>query len=644
MKLTTLTNKSLVNLQTTFSSREEAIYALADQLDQQGKLYNKQEYLDAVFAREDQGPTALGEGLAVPHGKTDAVKEAGFAVATLKEDMKWQGLDEDEDVNLIFLIAIPNAEAGSTHMHLLTELTTTLVDDDVREAVLKATTADEIFALLDGDNHQENKQDNLDTNAPTIVCVTACPAGIAHTYMAAEYLEKAGKKLGYNVHVEKQGANGIEDRLTADQLNNAVACVFAAEVAIKELERFNGIPRVETPVAEPIKHAERILNEAIEESKKGNTSERTVVTDNQPKKLPLKTELKQALLSGISYAVPLIVAGGTVLAVAVLIAQIFDLQELYATKDSWLWMYRKLGGGLLGTLMVPVLAAYTAYSLADKPALGPGFAAGIAANLIGSGFLGGVVGGLIAGYVMRWVKDNVRLSPAFNGFLTFYLYPVIGTLVAGSLMLFVIGKPVAMINQGLTDWLNGMSGTNALLLGAIIGLFVSFDLGGPVNKAAYAFCLGAMANGVYGPYAIFGSVKMVSAFTVTASTMIAPRLFKDFEIETGKSTWLLGLAGITEGAIPMAIEDPIRVIGSFLLGSVVTGAMIGAAGIGLSTPGAGIFSIFLLHDGGLGAFSAAAIWFGAALIGTIISTITLLVWRGHAVKKGKFEVQTAAQN
>ncbi|GAB7224234.1 PTS 2-O-a-mannosyl-D-glycerate transporter subunit IIABC [Vibrio owensii] len=643
MKLTSLTNPSLINLQTTFESRDAAIRALADQLDLQGKLHNKEEYLQAVFAREEQGPTALGEGLAVPHGKTDAVKEAAFAVATLKQDLKWQGLDEDEDVNLIFLIAIPNAEAGSTHMHLLTELTTTLVDDDVREAVLNATNVEQIFALLDGQAEQEEKQDQLDTNAPTIVCVTACPAGIAHTYMAAEYLEKTGKKLGYNVHVEKQGANGIEDRLTAEQLNSATAVVFAAEVAIKELERFDGIPRVEVPVAEPIKHSERILNEAVEAGKAGRSADAAVATNDKPKKLPLKTELKQALLSGISYAVPLIVAGGTVLAVAVLLAQMFNLQDLYAEEGSWLWMYRKLGGGLLGTLMVPVLAAYTAYSLADKPALGPGFAAGIAANLIGSGFLGGVVGGLIAGYVMRWVKENVRLNPAFNGFLTFYLYPVIGTLVAGSLMLFVIGKPVAWLNQGLTDWLNGMSGTNALLLGAVIGLFVSFDLGGPVNKAAYAFCLGAMANGVYGPYAIFGSVKMVSAFTVTASTMLAPRLFKDFEIETGKSTWLLGLAGITEGAIPMAIEDPIRVIGSFLLGSVVTGAMVGAAGVGLSTPGAGIFSIFLLHDAGLGAFTAAAIWFGAALIGATISTITLIMWRAHAVKKGKFVTEAAVQ-
>ncbi|MDA0386396.1 PTS 2-O-a-mannosyl-D-glycerate transporter subunit IIABC [Vibrio parahaemolyticus] len=644
MKLTSLTNPSLINLQTTFESRDAAIRALAEQLDQQGKLNSKEDYLQAVFAREEQGPTALGEGLAVPHGKTDAVKEAAFAVATLKQDLKWQGLDEDEDVNLIFLIAIPNAEAGSTHMHLLTELTTTLVDDDVREAVLNATTVEQIFSLLDGQSESEEKPDQLDINAPTIVCVTACPAGIAHTYMAAEYLEKTGKKLGLNVHVEKQGANGIEDRLTAEQLNRATAVVFAAEVAIKELERFDGIPRIEVPVSEPIRHSERILNEAVETGKNGRSAERTVATNDKPKKLPLKTELKQALLSGISYAVPLIVAGGTVLAIATLIAQYFNLQDVYAEQGSWLWMYRQLGGGLLGTLMVPVLAAYTAYSLADKPALGPGFAAGIAANLIGSGFLGGVVGGLLAGYIMRWVKENVRLSPAFNGFLTFYLYPVIGTLVAGSLMLFVVGKPVAWLNQGLTDWLNGMSGTNALLLGAIIGFFVSFDLGGPVNKAAYAFCLGAMANGVYGPYAIFGAVKMVSAFTVTASTMMTPRLFKEFEIEVGKSTWLLGLAGITEGAIPMAIQDPIRVIGSFLLGSVVTGAMVGAAGIGLSTPGAGIFSMFLLHDAELGGFMAAAIWFGSALIGAIISSITLIMWRTHAVKSGKFTTEAATQH
>ena len=567
----------------------------------------------------------------MPHGKTAAEKEAAFAVATLSEPLQWEGVDGPEAVDLVVLLAIPPNEAGTTHMQLLTALTTRLADDEIRARIQSATTPDELLSALDDKGGTQPSASF--SNAPTIVCVTACPAGIAHTYMAAEYLEKAGRKLGVNVYVENQGANGLEGRLTADQLNSATACIFAAEVAIKESERFNGIPALSVPVAEPIRHAEALIQQALTLKRSDET--RTVQQDTQPVK-SVKTELKQALLSGISFAVPLIVAGGTVLAVAVLLSQIFGLQDLFNEENSWLWMYRKLGGGLLGILMVPVLAAYTAYSLADKPALAPGFAAGLAANMIGSGFLGAVVGGLIAGYLMRWVKNHLRLSSKFNGFLTFYLYPVLGTLGAGSLMLFVVGEPVAWINNSLTAWLNGLSGSNALLLGAILGFMCSFDLGGPVNKAAYAFCLGAMANGVYGPYAIFASVKMVSAFTVTASTMLAPRLFKEFEIETGKSTWLLGLAGITEGAIPMAIEDPLRVIGSFVLGSMVTGAIVGAMNIGLSTPGAGIFSLFLLHDNGAGGVMAAIGWFGAALVGAAISTAILLMWRRHAVKHGNY--------
>ncbi|MBE0127510.1 PTS 2-O-a-mannosyl-D-glycerate transporter subunit IIABC [Citrobacter amalonaticus] len=631
MNLTTLTQRDALCLNARFTSCEEAIRTLAQRLTALGKIADSDVFLEEVFARENLGPTALGEGLAVPHGKTSAVKEAAFAVATLSEPLSWEGIDGPEAVELIFLLAIPQEEAGSTHMQLLTALTTKLADDETRARVMAATNADELLSALDDNTHGPTVATPF--NAPTIVCVTACPAGIAHTYMAAEYLEKAGRKLGVNVFVEKQGANGIEGRLTADQLNTASACIFAAEVAIKESERFAGIPALTVPVAEPIRHAEQLIRQALalepQNEKRARQEE-----SHQPK--GFKTELKQALLSGISFAVPLIVAGGTVLAVAVLLAQIFGLQSLFDQENSWLWMYRKLGGGILGILMVPVLAAYTAYSLADKPALAPGFAAGLAANMIGSGFLGAIAGGLIAGYLMRWVKNHLRLSSKFNGFLSFYLYPVVGTLGAGSLMLFVVGEPVAWLNNSLTVWLNGLSGANALLLGAILGFMCSFDLGGPVNKAAYAFCLGAMANGVYGPYAIFASVKMVSAFTVTASTLVSPRLFKAFEIETGKSTWLLGLAGITEGAIPMAIEDPVRVIGSFVLGSMATGAMVGAMNIGLSTPGAGIFSLFLLHDAGYGGVLAAAGWFGAALVGTAISTLVLLLWRRYAVKQGKY--------
>lgn len=631
MNLTTLTHPDAVCVQAQYTSRYEAIRQLTMRLVTLGKITDGNAFLTEVFHRESLGPTALGEGLAVPHGKSAVVKEAAFAVATLCEPLNWEGVDGPENVELIFLLAIPLAEAGSTHIQVLTELTSRLADETLRARVMAATTAAALLAALDDAPQEDGVVAFVD--APTIVCVTACPAGIAHTYMAAEYLEKAGRKLGVNVVVEKQGANGIEGRLTAQQLRTAQACIIAAEVALKESERFQGIPTLSVPVAEPLRHAEALIKRALALPPEG--THRHVQTGNDVSK-SLKTELKQALLSGISFAVPLIVAGGTVLAVAVLLAQMLGLQHLFEQENSWLWMYRKLGGGMLGTLMVPVLAAYTAYSLADKPALAPGFAAGLAANMIGSGFLGAIAGGLIAGYLMRWVKNHIRLSQRYNGFLTYYLYPVIGVLGAGSLMLFVIGEPVAWINTSLTAWLNGLSGANALLLGTLLGFMCSFDLGGPVNKAAYAFCLGAMANGVYGPYAIFASVKMVSAFTVTASTMLAPHLFKPFEIETGKSTWLLGLAGITEGAIPMAIEDPLRVIGSFVVGSMATGAIIGVMGIGLSTPGAGIFSLFLLHDAGMGGAIAAAGWFGAALGGTMLSTLILLFWRRQGVKKGKY--------
>ncbi|HFF3787622.1 PTS 2-O-a-mannosyl-D-glycerate transporter subunit IIABC [Enterobacter mori] len=633
MNLTTLTHSSAVCVQARYASRDEAIRQLTMRLVARGKITDGDAFLAEVYRRESQGPTALGEGLAVPHGKSSAVNEAAFAVATLSEPLEWEGVDGPENVELIVLLAIPPAEAGSTHIQVLTALTSRLADDVLRERVMAAATAEDLLDALNGGSQEDEVA--ILVNAPTVICVTACPAGIAHTYMAAEYLEKAGRKLGVNVVVEKQGANGIEGRITAQQLQEAKACIFAAEVAIKESERFQGIPAISVPVAEPLRHAEALIERALALPSSSEAQ------PGQAEKKSVKTELKQALLSGISFAVPLIVAGGTVLAVSVLLAQILSLQHLFDQENSWLWMYRKLGGGMLGILMVPVLAAYTAYSLADKPALTPGFAAGLAANMIGSGFLGAIIGGLIAGYLMRWVKNHIRLSSRFNGFLTFYLYPVIGVLGAGSLMLFVIGEPVAWLNTTLTAWLNGLSGANALLLGAILGFMCSFDLGGPVNKASYAFCLGAMANGVYGPYAIFASVKMVSAFTVTASTLLAPKLFKPFEIETGKSTWLLGLAGITEGAIPMAIEDPLRVIGSFVLGSMVTGAIVGAMGIGLSTPGAGIFSLFLLHDAGLSGVVAAAGWFGAALVGTAISTFILLLWRRQAVKKGNYVTEDA---
>lgn len=384
---------------------------------------------------------------------------------------------------------------------------------------------------------------------------------------------------------------------------------------------------------EPLKKADELIEKASKfqrlrkrniDAKKSDSSE----------KISVKEEIKRSILTGISYVVPIIVAGGTILAFAVLIAQIFSLQEVYNLQNSWLWLYRQLGGGLLGTMMVPILSAYMSFSIAEKPGLAPGIAGGIAANLIGSGFLGGLASGLIAGYTMKFIKKYIKINKSLNGFLVFYLYPVLGSLITGSIMLFIIGKPVSIVNQGLTNWLTGLSGANAALLGAIIGIFVSFDLGGPVNKSAYAFCIGAIANGNFVPYAAFASIKMVSAFTTTVATVIKPKHFSEAEIETGRTTWLLGFAGITEGAIPLMLEDPFRVIPSFIVGSMVTGAIVASCNIGLQVPGAGIISMFVLENNAVySKFMSAIIWFGAAIIGTVISSIVLIILKGLKYKK-----------
>ncbi len=632
MELKKLTNKRLISIDLDVETKEEAIRYLVKKLAQEDKLHSEVEFYEAVMDREKLSPTGLEAGLAIPHGKSKTVKEAAFAVAKLKKPIEdWESIDENNKVELVFLLAIPEAEAGSTHLKVLSELAQKIANPKYREALSKSKTANELYNSLDG-NFEEKNSNKENESDEIIVAVTACPAGIAHTYMAAEALQRAGKELGVNIYVEKQGANGIEDSHTNEQLKKASVAIFATDVAVKNEERYNHLPIYKTTVATPLKDAKGVIEKALELSKNQEKKEYKP-QDNSVNKSngSLKNELKNSILTGISHIIPIIVAGGMILAFAVLVAQGFGLQELYNTENSWLWLFRKLGGGMLGTLMVPVLSAYMAYSIADKPALGPGFAAGVAANLINGGFLGGMLGGFLAGYIVKYLKKSFPPKGTFAGFISFWVYPVVGSLAVGALMLLVFGKPVAALNQGLLDWLNNLSGTNAILLGAVIGIMVSFDLGGPVNKAAYTFCIGAMANGNYVPYATFASVKMVSAFSVTAATLLFKKYFEEHEREVGKSTWLLGLAGITEGAIPFMIEDPIRVIPSLCIGSAITGAIITSTNIGLSVPGAGIFSLFVLQ--GAPMVQAAAIWLGAALIGAFVSAVLLVITRIHKLKK-----------
>ena len=467
----------------------------------------------------------------------------------------------------------------------------------------------------------------------TVVAVTACPAGIAHTYMAADALVKAGEELGVKAYVEKQGANGVEDRHTAERLNQADAAIFAVEVAVKESERFEHLPTYKTRVAAPIKEGKAVIQAALKLAETGKKGEyKQTETTNGGEKNSVMEDIKGAVLTGISYIIPLIVAGGMINAFAVLLAQGFGLNDLLATEGSWLWSFKQMGSGLLGTIMIPVLSAYMAYSLGDKTALAPGFAAGIASNLIGGGFLCGMLVGLVAGYSVRWLRKTIPAKGTLAGFVSFWVYPVLSTLIVGVAMFLLIGKPIAAINMALIEILGSMSGSNGALLGAILGVMVSFDLGGPVNKAAYTFCVGAMAEGILMPYAAFASVKMVSGFAITASTKLFKQYFTKEEKEAGNSTWILVLAGITEGAIPFMMADPVRVIPSLCIGSAVTGAIIGATGIGLDVPGAGIFSMFLLKDG-MGIFLNALIWFFAAVIGALISTVILVALRKAKLNK-----------
>lgn len=636
MQLCKLTSVDVITIDAPLTTKAEVITHLIDKIFQAGKLHSKEEFYQAVMAREALSATGFEDGLAIPHGKSKTVKEAFFAVARLKTPIKdWESLSEKNEVDLVFMLAIPEAEGGSTHLEVLSTLATRIVGPEYRQRLKDAKTVKAFYESLDTVVSTRTAPIILaDKPLRTIVAVTACPAGIAHTYMAAKALELAGEKMGYTVYVEKQGANGIEDRHTNQQLAEAEFAIFAVDVAVKNEERYAHLPIYRTPVAEPLKNAKGVIEKAMEAS--AQKQKRAYVangSNDQDGGKSFGDEIKQSILTGISYIIPIIVAGGMVLAFSTLVAQGFGLQDLYNQENSWLWMYRKLGGNMLGTLMIPVLSAYMAYSIADKPALGPGFAAGVAANLISGGFIGGMLGGFIAGYLVRYLKRLVPSKGTFAGFISFWVYPVLGTLIVGTIMMVALGGPVAALNKGLLDWLSSLSGGNALLLGAVLGVMVSFDLGGPVNKAAYTFCLGAMASGNIVPYAAFASVKMVSAFSCTAATVFFKQYFEDFEQDIGKSTWLLGLAGITEGAIPFMIEDPIRVIPSFCIGSAVTGAMVAYWQIGLPVPGAGIFSLFLLK--GAEAWTAAAVWFGAALIGTAISTALLVVTRIHKLKAVK---------
>ncbi len=633
MKLSNLTNENMIILNSSLSKKADIIKELVDVLYKNGKITSKEEFAKSIYEREEISETGIENGLAIPHGKSDCVKEAAFVVMTTRDVVSdWESIDPDNEVKNIIMLAIPKSESGSTHLDILATLMTKMSDDDYAARLFGSKTAKELYTNLDFEKAEDNTTEIEYTK--TIVAVTACPSGIAHTYMAAEALVKAGKELGVKVYVEKQGANGIEDRHTSELLKNADAAIFSVGVAVKEADRFSHLPITQTQVAEPLKDAKSIIKRALEKAENFQKGE-YVANDSSEGKMKIGQEIKQAVMTGISHMVPLVVAGGMILALAVLITQQFGLQDLYNEAGSWLNNFRLLSGGLLGTLLVPVMAAYMAYAISEKTALCAGFAAGLAANMVGGGFLAGMLGGLLAGYIVRYMKKYLPAKGAFSGFISFFIYPIVSTVLIGSIMFFIIGEPIAWINTALFDFLRGLQGANVLLLGAVIGIMTSFDLGGPVNKAAYAFSVAALDENVLLPYAIFASVKMVSGFAITMTTLVAKKYYTQEEREAGKTTWLLALGGITEGAIPFMMKHPLKVILSLCTGSAICGMIIAWTNMGLNVPGAGIFSMFLLDTSTstLNPFMSAAVWLLAAVFGAIISTIMLV----FMMKKGRHQ-------
>ncbi len=421
-----------------------------------------------------------------------------------------------------------------------------------------------------------------------ILAVTACPTGIAHTFMAAEALEQAAKKKGYDIKVETRGSIGVDNELTAADIKEADAIVLACDTAVP-MDRFAGKKVLKVPVKDALKDAEGLIERAL----KSSVYKKEKVTDNT-KEAKETSKGKGAyghLMNGVSFMIPFVVAGGIAIALSFLFG--IEASGVEGTLPAYL---DALGGGAFG-LMVPILAGYIAYSIADRPGLAPGMIGGIVANQIGAGFLGGLIAGFLAGYIVELIKKYIKLPKSLQGIMPVLIIPVLGSLATGLLLFYVIGKPVAAVNTGMNNFLLNMSGTNAIILGLIIGLMMAFDMGGPVNKAAYAFGTGTLIAGAGTPImAAVMAAGMVPPLALALATVLFKNKFTTAEKEAGKAAWVLGVGFITEGAIPFAASDPIRVIPSMMVGSAITGALVMLFKCTLSVPHGGLFVFFAITN------------------------------------------------
>ena len=647
MKIQDLLNKKVMLLDLQATTKEAAIDEMINSLVDNGVVADFDIFKAGIMAREAQTSTGLGDGIAMPHSKNAAVKEATVLFAKSNKGVDYESLD-GQPTDLFFMIAAPEG-ANDTHLAALAELSKYLMQDGFADRLRKVTSPDEVIAAFNTGEEEAQAEEAKKAQAvkeaassdkPLIVAVTACTTGIAHTYMAEESLIKTGEEMGVNVRVETNGASGVGTPLTAEEISKAVGVIVAADKAV-ETARFDGKKLLSKPVAAGIRQPQELIQNILDGKAEVFHAENAGAAQESSEKLSLGGAFYKHLMSGVSQMLPFVIGGGIMIALAFLLDQIMgvpkDQLSQLGSYHEIAAQFKAIGGAAFG-FMLPVLAGYIAYSIAEKPGLVSGFVAGAIASSgaafggvpfasggkatlalagVSSGFLGALVGGFLAGGVILVLRKLLGGIPrALEGIRSILLLPLLGVFATGFLML-AVNIPMAAINTGLNNFLSSLSGSSAVLLGLLVGGMMAVDMGGPVNKAAYVFGTGTLAATVTSGGSVVMAAVMAAGMVPPLAVFVATLLFKDKfteeERNSGLTNIVMGLSFITEGAIPFGAADPARAIPSFIVGSALTGALVGMAGIKLMAPHGGIFVIALTSN--------ALLYLLFILIGAVVSGI-----------------------
>lgn len=625
MKIQDVLRKDVMLLDLQATSKEAVIDEMITSLVDKGYVTDFEVFKTGILNREAQTTTGLGDGIAMPHAKNAAVKVATVLFAKSNKGVDYASLD-GQPTDLFFMIAAPEG-ANDTHLAALAELSKYLMKPGFADKLRSVSSPEEVIAVFDeaeaADKVAEEVVAAPSGDRPFIVAVTACTTGIAHTYMAEEALKKQAAEMGVDIKVETNGASGVGNKLTAEDIKNAAGVIIAADKAV-DMPRFNGKPLVSRPVAAGIKQPEELINLILEGKASAYTASEGAATVESSEKLSLGKAFYKHLMSGVSQMLPFVIGGGILIALAFLVDNLLgvpnDSLSSLGSYNELASMFMKIGGAAFG-FMLPLLAGYIAYSIAEKPGLVAGFVAGAIANSglafgkipyaaggeetlalagVSSGFLGALVGGFLAGGVVLVLRNALRNLPkSLQGLNAILLLPLLGTALTGFLMFFV-NIPMAAINTGMNNFLSGLEGSSAILLGLVLGGMMAVDMGGPVNKAAYVFGTGTLAatvaNGGSVAMAAVMAGGMVPPLAVFVATLLYKNKFTQEERNSGLTNIVMGLSFITEGAIPFGAADPARAIPSFIAGSALAGALVGLSGIQLIAPHGGIFVIALTSN------------------------------------------------